>query len=121
MAKTCIVNRNKEDKIESVLVRDPNQSTEDGLINFAIDRNNGHSLDKTPNGKESILYKTYVDELGLSDKEAMIEVAKVYTDDFIYKFGNWIENAIPNKTNGLSKIDNVLLKLEKEGILKKEC
>ena len=92
MAKTCIVNKNKEDKIESVLVRDPNQIMEDGLVNFAISKNNGHSLDKAPNGKESILYKTYIDELGLSDKEAMMEVAKVYTDDFIHKFGNWIED-----------------------------
>ena len=99
MAKTCIVNKNKEDKIESVLVRDPNQIMEDGLVNFAISKNNGHSLDKAPNGKESILYKTYVDELGLSDKEAMMEVAKVYTDDFIYKFGNWIENSTPKKFN----------------------
>lgn len=89
MAKTCIVNKNKEGKIESVLVRDPNQIVEDGLINFAISKNNGHSLDKAPNGKESILYKTYVDELGLSDKEAMIEVAKVYTDDFKNWFGDW--------------------------------
>ena len=89
MAKTCIVNKNKEGKIESVLVRDPNQIVEDGLINFAISKNNGHSLDKAPNGKESILYKTYVDELGLSDKEAMMRVAKVYTDDFKNWFGDW--------------------------------
>lgn len=89
MAKTCVINRNKEGDVESVLVRDPNQIAGDDLINFAIRRNNGYDLDKSPNGKESILYKKYIDDFGLSDIEAKREVAKVYTDNFKNWFGDW--------------------------------
>ena len=64
-------------------------------VELAIIKNNNHSLDKTPEGKQSNLYK---DILNLPEVNGDIEIAKklkslIYSDDFQNWFGDWINNS----------------------------
>jgi hypothetical protein len=52
------------------------------------DRNGGNFLDKTPDGKPSILYQTLLDYFG-DEEEAINAKANVYSDEFINWFGDW--------------------------------
>lgn len=92
MAKTCIVNRDENNKITSVLVRNPNIKNTVDPIQIAIDRNNGYDLSLAPNGEPSLLYQTYMNEMGMSEEEAKQEVSKVYSDEFLASFGDFINN-----------------------------
>ena len=65
--------------------------TSSELIQRAIERNGGKSLDKAPNGEDSILYQSFMDQ-GFSDQEAQEKVAQVYTDNFGSWFGRWWES-----------------------------
>ena len=60
MAKQCVVNRDKDGNIISVSVENPNLVQQDNaeLIQRAIERNGGKSLDKAPNGEDYILYQS---------------------------------------------------------------
>ena len=93
MAKQCVVNRDKDGNIISVSVENPNLVQQDNaeLIQRAIERNGGKSLDKAPNGEDSILYQSFIDQ-GFSDQEAQEKVAQVYTDNFGSWFGRWWES-----------------------------
>ena len=93
MAKQCVVNRDKDGNIISVSVENPNLVQQDNaeLIQRAIERNGGKSLDKAPNGEDSILYQSFIDQ-GFSDQEAQDKVAQVYTDNFGSWFGRWWES-----------------------------
>ena len=91
MAKQCVVNRNSEGEITSVAVPNFVQQNNSQLIQRAIERNGGKSLDKAPNGKDSILYQSFIDQ-GFSDQEAQEKVAQVYTDNFGSWFGRWWES-----------------------------
>mgnify|MGYP003614637314 CR=1 FL=1 len=98
--KTCVVNRDQAGQVSTVLVKKPEvKSVSVNAVDFAISRNNGLDLNLAPNGNPSILYQTYVDTLGMSDLEAKEQVAKVYTDSFLSKFGDWI-----NKPETSSKV-----------------
>lgn len=61
-------------------------------VEEAVKRNNGHSLDLTPTGKESILYKTLLEEFNGDEQQALEAKAKVYGDGFINWFGDWTNN-----------------------------
>lgn len=93
MAKTCIVNRDENNNITSVLVRNPNIQNSSDPIQIATERNNGNDLSLAPNGNPSILYNTYVNDMGMSDLEAKNEISKIYSDEFLSSFGPWIDNA----------------------------
>ena len=99
MAKQCVVNRDENNNITSVLVKNPNNVITTDSMQVAIERNNGYTLDLAPNGKPSQLYQAYVDTMRLSDMEAKQEVSKVYSDEFIQRFGDWLNN-----TEGSSKV-----------------
>ena len=57
----------------------------------AIKRNNGNPLNLAPNGKPSILYKSYED-LGYSGEELDDLVSQVYSNEFLNFFGDWIND-----------------------------
>lgn len=64
-------------------------------VELATIKNNGYSLDKTPEGKDSNLFKSI---LNLPEVNGNIEIAKklkslVYSEDFINWFGNWLNNS----------------------------
>ena len=63
MAKQCVVNRDENGDVESVVVKNYSNLSP---IELSIKRNNNFELDKAPNGKDSILYKTYIEDLNLS-------------------------------------------------------
>lgn len=54
--------------------------------------NNGNFLDKAPNGKDSILFKSLLDLLRGDRKKAILEKGKVFSDDFFNWFGDWIND-----------------------------
>jgi len=60
-------------------------------IKESIKLNNGHSLDKAPNGKESKLFKDLLELTG-SKEEAIKAKARVYSKEFRNWFGDWINN-----------------------------
>ena len=52
-------------------------------------RNKGNELDKAPNGAESKLFKTLLEEFKGDRVEALKTKAKVYSNDFWNWFGDW--------------------------------
>lgn len=52
-------------------------------------RNNGNSIDAAPNGKPSILFQTLLNHFNGDRKEAIRAKSKVYSDEFINRFGDW--------------------------------
>jgi len=63
-------------------------------VELAIIKNNGYTLDKTPEGKESDLFKSI---LNLPEVNGNVEIAKklkslVYSEDFTNWFGDWLNN-----------------------------
>ena len=56
---------------------------------FLWDKNNGYSLDKAPNGADSILFKSLLDNYNGDRQAALKAKAKVYTSNFINWFGDW--------------------------------
>ena len=60
-------------------------------IEEAIKRNNGNPLNLAPNGKPSILYKSYQDS-GYEGAELDALVSQVYSDKFLGWFGDWIND-----------------------------
>ena len=100
MSKKCVVNRNEDGIITSVEVKNISYSNENSITdssvnninndkyNYAVNSNNGNDLDIAPNGKPSLLYKSYID-LGYSEIEAKNLVSEVYTDEFKKWFGDW--------------------------------
>ncbi|MDR1019045.1 MAG: hypothetical protein LBM02_10145 [Lachnospiraceae bacterium] len=99
--KTCVVNRDNNGEVVSVLVRNPDNNPVSNMIDIAVIRNNGNTLDKAPNGKDSVLFKSFVDA-GYNYNDAITEVSKVYSDDFLSKFGDWLN---PNDSNVSKVVD----------------
>lgn len=62
--------------------------------------NNGYSIMYAPNGENSILYNTLLQELG-DPKKALLAKAHFYTNDYLSKNGDWISS----KTNSSIKLD----------------
>ena len=56
---------------------------------FLWDKNNGYSLDKAPNGADSILFKSLLDNYNGDRQAALKAKAKVYTSSFMNWFGDW--------------------------------
>lgn len=54
-------------------------------------RNNGYSIDKAPNGADSILFQNLLDRTK-NRQQALIEKAKIYSDNFLKWFGDWTSN-----------------------------
>ena len=52
-------------------------------------RNGGNFLDKTPDGKQSILFKTLLDHFGGDINKAIVAKSNVYSDEFFNWFGDW--------------------------------
>ena len=61
-------------------------------------RNKGNELDKAPNGAESKLFQTLLNEFNGDRTEALKAKAKVYSNDFLNWFGNWIDVDLINRT-----------------------
>lgn len=59
-------------------------------------RNNGHSIDKAPNGADSILFGELLHVTNGDRIQALILKAKVYSDEFFKWFGNWEKAAKEN-------------------------
>lgn len=55
-------------------------------------RNKGNELDKAPNGAESKLFKTLLEEFEGNRTEALKAKAKVYSHDFFGWFGDWVND-----------------------------
>lgn len=55
-------------------------------------RNQGNPLDKAPNGADSKLFNSLLEQFDGDRKQAIVEKAKVYRDQFINSFGDWINN-----------------------------
>lgn len=60
---------------------------------FLWDKNNGYSLDKAPNGADSILFKSLLDNYNGDRQAALKAKAKVYTSSFMNWFGDWVKVA----------------------------
>lgn len=56
---------------------------------FLWNKNNGYSLDKAPNGADSILFKSLLDNYNGDRQAALKAKAKVYTSNFTNWFGDW--------------------------------
>ncbi len=59
------------------------------LTYYLIDKNNGNPIQFAPNGKESVLYDTFLKELG-DETKALQAKAKVYNNEFTNWFGDWV-------------------------------
>lgn len=64
-------------------------------------RNHGYSIDKAPNGADSILFQSLLDRTK-NRQQALIEKAKIYSDNFLKWFGDWTSD---NKTNVSKVVD----------------
>lgn len=96
---------------------------------FLWDKNNGYSLDKAPNGADSILFKSLLDNYNGDRQAALKAKAKVYTSSFTNWFGDWTKKdktkvtpnteaskklisyiaEISNRNNKFSKLAQLLL------------
>ena len=94
---------------------------------FLWDKNNGYSLDKAPNGADSILFKSLLDNYNGDRQAALKAKAKVYTSNFTNWFGDWTKEdkvelnteaskrlisyvtEISNRNNRFSKLAKLLL------------
>ena len=56
------------------------------------DRNHGNPLDMAPNGAQSQLFQTYLDLFNGDREKALVAKSKVYLDEFLNWFGDWINN-----------------------------
>lgn len=65
-------------------------------------RNNGYSIDKAPNGADSILFQSLLDRTK-NRQQALIEKAKIYSDNFLKWFGDWTSNDDTNVSKVVDK------------------
>jgi len=56
---------------------------------FLWNKNNGYSLDKAPNGADSKLFLSLIDNYNGDREKALKAKAKVYTSEFTKWFGDW--------------------------------
>lgn len=84
-----------EDEFKSGSLR--NERSGQDLIAMEVayylwDKNNGNSLDYAPNGKKSRLFSDLLKTEG-SRKQAILKKSKVFTDEFINWFGDWMNDS----------------------------
>ena len=65
-------------------------------------KNNGYSIDKAPNGADSILFQNLLDRTK-NRQQALIEKAKIYSDNFLKWFGDWTSNDDTNVSKVVDK------------------
>lgn len=65
-------------------------------------RNNGYNIDKAPNGADSILFQSLLDRTK-NRQQALIEKAKIYSDNFLKWFGDWTSNDDTNVSKVVDK------------------
>lgn len=65
-------------------------------------KNNGYSIDKAPNGADSILFQKLLDRTK-NRQQALIEKAKTYSNGFLNWFGDWTSE---DKTNVSKVVDD---------------
>lgn len=65
-------------------------------------KNNGYSIDKAPNGADSILFQSLLDRTK-NRQQALIEKAKTYSNGFLNWFGDWTSE---DKTNVSKVVDD---------------
>lgn len=65
-------------------------------------RNNGYSIDKAPNGADSILFQSLLDRTK-NRQQALIEKAKIYSDNFLKWFGDWTSEDKENVSKVVDK------------------
>ena len=65
-------------------------------------RNNGYSIDKAPNGADSILFGELLHITNGDRTRAIILKAKIYSDEFLKWFGDWTSD---NKENVSKVVD----------------
>lgn len=87
--KNCVVRKSKEGEVVMVVLPNKVASTS---IRIALKKNNGHPLSLAPNGEPSILYETYINDFGLTEDQAQGKVAEVYSNRFLERFGDWIQD-----------------------------
>lgn len=69
---------------------------------FLWNKNNGYSLDKAPNGADSKLFLSLIDNYDGNREKALKAKAKVYTSEFTKWFGDWTKE---DKTNVSKAVD----------------
>lgn len=65
-------------------------------------RNNGYSIDKAPNGADSILFGELLNVTNGNRSQALILKAKAYSNEFFNRFGDWTSD---DKTNVSKDVD----------------
>lgn len=65
-------------------------------------KNNGYSIDKAPNGADSILFQSLLDRTK-NRQQALIEKAKIYSDNFFKWFGDWTSGDNTNVSKVVDK------------------
>lgn len=75
------------------------------------DKNNGNTLNKTPDGKPSVLFETFKEIFGGDEIKAYAAKSKVYTDGFLNWFGDWINN----KSEASTEASNVSKVVDENG------
>ena len=66
-------------------------------------RNNGNSIDKAPNGADSILFGELLHVTNGDRTRAIILKAKVYSDEFLKWFGDWTSEDKENVSKVVDK------------------
>lgn len=76
--------------------------TEYDIAKIILQENNGHDLDKAPNGAESKLYKDLLEAFNGDEQQVLIAKAKTYLQPFFNWFGEWTSD---DKTNVSKVVD----------------
>lgn len=78
--------------------------------------NNGNAIDKAPNGAQSKLFQDLLQHFNGDRTKAIRAKSKIYKNDFLNRFGDWISNyessskaSMPIDENGEPLIDSVIL------------
>ena len=86
----CYVDRNEDGSVNKVGLENTSISEE---VSLAIQRNGGNSMNLTSDGKPSKLYEDILalPEVDGDRSKADVIKAKVYSDNFLNWFGDWLQ------------------------------
>lgn len=94
-----------EDEFKSAELRKQRSGRDFDAMNLAYaayHRNGGNFMDKTPDGKDSLLFQTLEDYFGKGSDDAIRQKLLVYSDAFMSWFGDWTSD---DKTNVSKVVD----------------
>ena len=77
---------------EGLSVNRVSENMENVAVNV-LNYNNGHTLDKTPTGEKSKLFKDLKDIYG-SENQAIVKKAELYLQPFTLEYGAWFEDSV---------------------------